>query len=387
MKKGNILVIGNSGVGKSTLINAVMGESVAESGWGISGTTKKLKIYENEEIPFRVIDTEGFEPSFIKKHLAINAIKKWSKDSTKEDNEEKLINVIWFCVDGTSSKLFPDTIKNLSSATKIWESVPVIVVITKSYSQLERKQNIEMVNSAFAKQKKYGNNLKQVIPVVAQCYHLNDYSCAPIEGITELIDFTNKLIPEGVQASQKDISKYKLKRKRAFAQSLVFTSTTTGTIIGAIPIPMADAMVLTPLELAEINGIRKIYGINGEGVNSFVDSIMKAGTVGTAAKTTISALKALPGVNVATSVLNAVVAGGFIVALGEASIYIFEQVYLGKKSLKDIEWASKIVESKFNSEFVEKILQCLKKASEKGNIKELGDIINEVFKNSFSKNS
>lgn len=387
MKKGNILVIGNSGVGKSTLINAVMGETVAESGWGISGTTKELKIYENEEIPFRVIDTVGFEPSFIKKHLAINAIKKWSKDSTKEDNEKKLINVIWFCVDGTSSKLFPDTIKSLSSATKIWESVPVIVVITKSYSQLERKQNIEMVNSAFAKQKKYGNNLKQVIPVVAQCYHLNDYSCAPVEGITELIDLTNKLIPEGVQASQKDISRYKLNRKRAFAQSLVFTSTTTGTIIGAIPIPMADAMVLTPLELAEIHGIRRIYGINGEDVNPLVDSIMKAGTVGTVAKATISSLKALPGVNVATSVLNAVVAGGFIVALGEASIYIFEQVYLGKKSLKDIEWASKIVESKFNSEFVEKILQCLKKASEKGNIKELGDIINEVFKNSFSKNS
>lgn len=202
-----------------------------------------------------------------------------------------------------------------------------------------------------------------------------------------MIDLTNKLIPEGVQASQKDISKYKLKRKRAFAQSLVFTSTATGTIIGAIPIPMADAMVLTPLELAEINGIRKIYGINGEGVNSFVDSIMKAGTVGTAAKTTISALKALPGVNVATSVLNAVVAGGFIVALGEASIYIFEQVYLGKKSLKDIEWASKIVESKFNSEFVEKILRCLKKVPEKGNVKELADIIiNEFFKGSLSKN-
>lgn len=387
MKKGNILVIGNSGVGKSTLINAVMGEDIAECGWGTSGTTRELKIYENEELPFRVIDTVGFEPTFVKKQLAINAIKKWSKISAEKDNKDKSINVIWFCVEGTSSKLFPDTIKSLSSATKIWESVPVIVVITKSYSQLEREQNIEMVNNAFAKQKKHGTNLKKVIPVVAQCYALNEFSYAPIEGITELIDITNELIPEGIQASQKDISQYKLKRKRIFAQSLVTALTATGTIIGAIPISMADAVILTPLEVTEINGIRKIYGINGEGVNQFVDSIMKTGTVGAAAKATISSLKAVPGVHVATSVLNAVVAGGFIAVLGEASIYIFEQVYLGKKSLKDIEWATKIVESKFNSEFIEKILQCLKKVSEKGDIKELANIINEFFRSVPSKNS
>ena len=74
MERGNVLVIGNSGVGKSTLINAVLGENRAVTGYGSSGTTSELQIYESEEIPFRVIDTIGFEPTFIKERKAINAV-------------------------------------------------------------------------------------------------------------------------------------------------------------------------------------------------------------------------------------------------------------------------------------------------------------------------
>ncbi|MCH5333654.1 MAG: 50S ribosome-binding GTPase, partial [Agathobacter sp.] len=156
-QRGNVLVIGNSGVGKSTLINAVLGEEKAKTGWGTSGTTSKLEIYENDSIPFRIIDSIGFEPSLIKEHQAVNAVKKWSKQSAKEGHEDNNINVIWFCVDGTTSKLFPKTIKDLSAATAMWKTVPVIVVITKSYSEPEREQNIEMVHNAFANQKRAKN--------------------------------------------------------------------------------------------------------------------------------------------------------------------------------------------------------------------------------------
>ena len=41
-RKGNVLVIGNSGVGKSTLINAVVGEQVAVTARGTAGQTNRL---------------------------------------------------------------------------------------------------------------------------------------------------------------------------------------------------------------------------------------------------------------------------------------------------------------------------------------------------------
>ena len=81
MAAGNVLVIGNSGVGKSTLINAFLDEDeiAARVGWGISGTTSALEIYPAKKVPFQLIDTIGFEPSFLKRAKAIKASKNGRK--------------------------------------------------------------------------------------------------------------------------------------------------------------------------------------------------------------------------------------------------------------------------------------------------------------------
>lgn len=358
MDRGNVLVIGNSGVGKSTLINAVLGEDVAKTGYGITGTTDALEIYESDTVPFRVIDTIGFEPTFLKEQKAINAVKKWSKESAKEGKEDNQINVIWFCVDGTSRKLFPKAIQSLSRATAMWKSVPVVVVITKSYSVPERKENIEMVQRAFAAQTKYSKNLKKIIPVVASIYELNEAAYAAPEGIAELIDATNELMPEGIKAGANDIAEFKLNRKRGMAQGVVGVAATSATVVGAVPIPIPDALILAPLETAEINAIAKIYGVkNDDKSKEFFNTIVEIGTVSLAAKTVINALKSVP---IAGAVLNAIIAGAIVLALGEGSVYVFEQVYLGKKTVDDIDWVTKVMESKLTMEIVERVKEVLK---------------------------
>jgi len=385
MERGNVLVIGNSGVGKSTLINAVLGEERAETGWGTKGTTKELAIYTSEKIPFRIIDTLGFEPSFIKEFKAINAVKKWSKVSAKEGHEDNQINVIWFCVEGTSSKLFPKTLKDLSKATAMWETVPVIVVITKSYSVPEREQNIEMVNNAFAKQKRYSKNLRKVIPVVASTYVLNDNAYAAPEGITELIDATNELMPEGIKAGEIDIAAFKLNRKRAMAHGITGVSTTAAVVVGAVPIPFPDAIILTPVEVALVNAIAQIYGISkNEDSKQFFNSIVEVGTVSMAAKAAINALKLIPGVNLGASVLNAIIAGSIVAALGGGTAYAFEQVYLGKKSVADIDWVKKVIESKFSSQLTDIVKTVVEKITKNTDKKAFAQIITDVFKNLFS---
>lgn len=372
--KGNVLVVGNSGVGKSTLINAVLGEKLAKTSYGIKGTTAELKSYEAEDVPFRLIDTMGFVPGAFKKGKVIKAVKKWGAQAAKEADTQKgaeekktdhQINVIWFCIDGTSSKLFPSTIKDFLNATSMWKTVPVIVVITKSYSAPDRRKNIDMVNEAFA-QKKIEKQIKptEIIPVVAETFVLNaenPAAQAPPEGISELIERTNSLMPKGIEEAEQIIFNHILNRKRAFAHSTVGLFTASGAAVGAVPIPMPDAPILAGVELGEIKILAQIYGIKKDSNSEeLFSAIVKAGTVSVAAKTAITAVKAIPGVNLAAAVVNAVVAGCIVAAIGEATIYTFEQIYLGKRSPMDIDWVKSIVEKRLmDAQFVDKAKEIL----------------------------
>lgn len=80
--------------------------------------------------------------------------------------------------------------------------------------------------------------------------------------------------------------------------------------------------------------------------------------------------------------MNAIVAGAIVAALGEGTIYAMEQVYLGKKTLEDVEWVKKFLESKLSQEFIDKVMDVVKKISSKGakiDIKDVAQIIVDLF--------
>lgn len=382
--KGTVLVLGNSGVGKSTLINAVLGEDIARTGRGTTGTTGELAIYDSPKTPFRVIDTVGFEPGYLQQRKAVHSVNKWSKEVMAGTSQESAIGVIWFCVDGTAGKLFSQTITNLLKAAKSWPSVPIIAVITKSYSHPDRQENISLVKEAFAGRKSV-NRLRRIIPVVAQIYSLNDSMFAPPEGIIDLIDATNELMPEGRRAAREDMSTFKLQRKRMLAHSIVAASTTAAAVVGAVPIPFADVAILGPVEIGEVNALAKLYGISDiKGSKALTDSLVDVGTTSVAAKALASTLKAIPGIAVGAAVINAVIAASIAAGLGEASVYAFEQVYLGKKTVDDINWARKLVEDRLSDDFLTKLTAMLKDLGH-GQSTRTSDIVNLVMGLFFQK--
>lgn len=123
-----------------------------------------------------------------------------------------------------------------------------------------------------------------------------------------------------------------------------------------------------------------MYGVvKDEQTKLFIDQIIKVGTVSAAAKMAISALKAIPGVNIGANVINAIIAGAIAAAIGEGSIYAFEQIYLGKKTTKDIDWITKFMESQMANGFVEKVSNIIKKASDGADNATISKMVKEAF--------
>ena len=384
----NVLLLGTSGCGKSTLINALLGEERAETGVG-EAVTKEIAVYRNDVLPFRMIDTMGYEFDFFRQNRIKKEIAGFGRDGVKRRNVEKLIHLIWYCIDGTGKRIDQSVLRYIKSVSEDWKGVPIILVFTKSYSEIEEAENVRMARSAIRKYNERNRKdpliIEDFVPVVAKRYPINEeFSVAP-RNLDLLTKKTIALAPKAIQAANQAVKDIDIRLKRGMAQSIVAGATTAACAVGAIPIPTPDAAVLVPVQTAMMRAVAKTYGIKENSqVNEIVSSILKAGLTTIAGRTLLEQLKLIPGLSVAGSVLNAAAAGIITFAAGEISITMFERVYSGVDENKEVDWEAEAL-SLFSS-YMPGIVKIVQKYAEKhgGSIdpRKLGDLLSEFFKRS-----
>lgn len=341
--KANILLLGTSGAGKSTLINTVIGAPVAKVGCGGHGT-ETMTDYENNDLNFRLIDSRGFEYNQQNTKKAVKDIKTWMKDGLKD--EKPRIHMLWFCVDATSKRFTKNSIKTLELVKKEWHEVPIIVVLTKSFFAAEDEDNIKMVEHTFLKFAKKTGMPIAVVPVLAQPPKGEDI---PPRGIEELIAVTMEHLDEAVRASEEAVGRYDIKYKHQSALRYTGLATASAAVVGAVPIAFPDSTILIPTETALITKITKIYGMDqsDDQTKQLILHLVEAGGAGLVAKAVLNKLKLIPGfANLAADVLNAIVAGAIVFAIGESTTIIMEKIYTGEFDPKKYDWMDKIVNDK-----------------------------------------
>ncbi len=358
----NIIVAGKTGVGKSTLINSMFRDNLAETGIG-KPITQHMRKISKKGIPLNIYDTKGFELG----KDAQKEVKKEILDTIKSGmagtDVNKAIHCIWYCINTASNRIEPEEIewlRDLAKENSVTE-VPVIIVLTQAFS----KPNAEQMKNLIQDE---NLDIVQVVPVLAQDF-IFDESLPPIKayGLDALLAVMTEVLPEELQDTLQSVQIASLKAKKKRAQVAVATATATAFGEGFAPIPFADSALLIPTQVAMIASITAIYGldINKSIITAFVSSALGTGGATIAGKTIASnLLKLVPGAGtVIGGTISGATAGVITTALGEAYIVLMESIYKGE--LKTSELGTAEGKKKLKELFKKKIKETTKEDVQK----------------------
>jgi uncharacterized protein (DUF697 family)/GTP-binding protein EngB required for normal cell division len=309
----NILIIGQTGVGKSTLINAIFRKPLATAGTG-RPVTKVIEKFEDPEVPVTLYDTKGVELGDSKKRV-IRDFKNEIAKSRKGPPEEH-IHLLWYCMDAGQTRVQDydiDIVKALS------EEVPVVLVFTQVIDD-ERADELE----ASVLEAELDLEGGKAVRTLAQARRIGRETL-PVRGLEELVRLTDDVLPEAVRRAFTNAQGVVLDLKVDRSRAVVVAASAAAAGAAAAPVPMSDAALLRPIQLGMLASVTAVFGIDlsTDQALGLVKSVIGQGGMEKAGKKLVKEVaKHLPGGNV----VNATVAAALTGALGEAYIRLCAEI-------------------------------------------------------------
>ena len=318
----NLAIFGKTGVGKSTLINAIFGSSVAPTGIG-DPVTLDAHLYLDTRGTLGLVDTRGLEIGRDDGEL-IKEVTKYVKQMRSKPIEEQ-IHVAWYCVRGMDRRF--EEVEATFVRTLHELSIPVLLVLTQ-VPMRDGQYHPDAVELARQIEAKH-------LPIVGgrpfMTYAMRDqFTGQPPYGLMDVLQATFHVVPEAVHGALAAAQTIDLAAKAKQAQRHIGATVAAAGAAAAVPIPFSSAALLVPLQLGMMARIAHLYQLPLTRASMLaVASTTVATTLGRTAAANL--LKFLPGAgSIAGGVINASVASGFTMAMGEAWLTVCQRAAGGQ---------------------------------------------------------
>jgi len=203
----NIMIVGRTGAGKTTLYKALFGIIDNEDRIGAPSETEIIPRIK-PGFPYTIYDTPGLELENTQREKLLKNIRQIIKKGNKSKNINERIHCILYCINNGSHRLHEDEdilIKELTSITSSMQ-VPVIIVITQSINddEVEEQKN-------FLESQNY--NIVNIIPVLVREMKIDDDYIIEPYGIDELLTCIFKNLPKHLQNTLQNLQNVGLMSK------------------------------------------------------------------------------------------------------------------------------------------------------------------------------
>lgn len=311
----NLVILGKTGVGKSTLINAVFEDNLATTGIG-SPVSQHFVEYTKKDYPISIFDTKGFEIG--EYQTILTELKEHIRSRKRTTDATKYIHAAWYCIQEVGDRIESEDLRIIKELN---EEIPVIVVLTKAIAPETRLELFRFCQE--------NASCSKVLRVLALDYE-TALGTIPAFGLKELAQITSEVVPDAIKSALICAQKVDLDLRCQQSKKWIAAAAASAVAVAVTPIPFSDAVALAPIQVGMLAKISKTMGMKTD--DAFLKTMVSSaiGVIGAtlAGRAIVSGLlKLIPGAgSVIGGTIAAGTAGTLTTAMGEAYLAVLARM-------------------------------------------------------------